>query len=32
MATVQVDPWIKNFIQPFLEEDEDWFMENSPLG
>lgn len=31
MAIVKVDPWTRNFLRPFFEEDEDWFSESSSL-
>lgn len=31
MAIVKVDPWARNFLRPFFEEDEDWFSESNSL-
>lgn len=31
MAIVKVDPWTRNFLRPFFEEDEDWFSESNSL-
>jgi HSP20 family protein len=31
MAIVKVDPWTKNFLRPFLGDEEGWFAEDGSL-